>query len=265
MTTPNAERIKELREWLGGEYIGMGQSLGLCEPGNETDDRVAADMKEQMVVVKDLLAVLDEVERLRAKVKEQHDGLTKLLAENDKQFTRAETAEADAKESRKMAEVADGQCEAAMKELEIKNTSLDVAQTEVEHLKKCVEAERKIKHIGEQYLSNYMAENEKLREQLRLANIDQANAEAALAEKTKDYDWMMAQHDVWKACSIEESKRKKTAEAALAEVKPLVEAVGKADVCDLECEIDMGDVQGMPEEVLDILRAALALRKEKAE
>ena len=38
-------------------------------------------------------------------------------------------------------------------------------------------------------------------------------AEAELKQKQKDYDWMIAQHDVWRLCSFEESKRKKKSEA----------------------------------------------------
>jgi hypothetical protein len=43
------------------------------------------------------------------------------------------------------------------------------AEAEVEHLKKCVEAERKIKHIGEQHTANYMAALEKAEAELAAA------------------------------------------------------------------------------------------------
>ena len=50
-------------------------------------------------------------------------------------------------------------------------------------------------------------------EQLGAALLRAEKAEAELKQKQKDYDWMIAQHDVWRLCSFEESKRKKKSEA----------------------------------------------------
>ena len=41
-------------------------------------------------------------------------------------------------------------------------------------------------------------------------------AEAELAQAKKDYDWMMAQHDMWKACAFKEAELKDGFKAELA-------------------------------------------------
>ena len=57
-------------------------------------------------------------------------------------------------------------------------------------------------------------------------------AEAALAQAKKDYDWMMAQHDMWKACAFKEAELKDGFKAELAKQAPLIQAVMGLDEID---------------------------------
>jgi predicted nuclease with TOPRIM domain len=83
----NAERIKELREWLEDEYIGMVQALGMSI--------CATDLPDQMGIVKDIEAVLDDYERLRAEVERLRTSNKELIQEGFCLHARAEKAEAE--------------------------------------------------------------------------------------------------------------------------------------------------------------------------
>lgn len=89
------ERLAELREWLEGEYIGMGQAIGLCEPGNKTDDSVKTGLKDQMRIVKDLLSILDEHAALKTENERLEKKASDTLAIQVRAEARAKKAEAE--------------------------------------------------------------------------------------------------------------------------------------------------------------------------
>jgi len=74
----------------------------------------------------------------------------------------------------------------------------------------------------------------------------------------KDYDWMTAQRDMWKACSFKEAGLKDGLKAQLAKQAPLVEAANKWD----GRVTDWASIKPLIQAV-DDYRAALKLREEK--